>query len=124
MEARAHPHIFALNYLYGTSKRLPKIAQIACECGSGGTCCRVFVNAPNWKVITRVEKLRGLGIDQADRCYTFGGCNPPTFTRFQALSIGVPSCATSKSCISLACSSSTRKMPSSIVRVPGSSFPK
>ena len=38
--------------------------------------------------------------------------------------IGLPSCETSRSCISLACSSSTRTMPSSMARVPGSEPPK
>ena len=42
----------------------------------------------------------------------------------QLLSMGLPSWATSRSCMSLACSSSTERMDSSMRRVPGSLSPK
>ena len=66
--------------------------------------------------LPRKEFLLGAGTQ--DRCR----CRGPAQRRraYAFASIGLPSCATSRSCMSLACSSSLVRMPSIMTRVVGS----
>ena len=66
-QARGHPHVFALNDLDHAFMRPAKITQVARESGGRGARGRVLVNAADWERIARVEALRRLGVDQAER---------------------------------------------------------
>src|SRR5665213_958889 len=72
-----------------------------------------------------VERDIGLALEAAQRVPSRAPV--PDADQFHAayfLRNGRPSCATSRSCMSLACSSSIARMPSSIVRVVESLTPK